>query len=68
MYYNPENKSNEKAINLINEDTKRNSKYILSKNEKENINKSFKSLNNSLKKNSIQLNITFKNNMPKIKE
>ena len=68
MYYNPENKSNEKAINLINEDTKRNSKYILSKNEKENINKSFKSLNNSIKKNSIQLNITFKNNMPKIKE
>ena len=50
MYYNPENKSNEKAINLINEDTKGNSKYILSKNEKENINKSFKSLNNSIKK------------------
>ena len=68
MYYNHENKNSAKAVNLIDEDTKRNSKYILPQNEKENINKNFKPLNNSIKKNNIQLNRTFKNNMPKIKE
>ena len=67
MYYSPENKSNVKDANLIDEDTKRNSKYILSQNEKENINKNFKSLNNNIKNNNMQLNRTFKNNIPKIK-
>ena len=67
MYYSHENKSNVKDANLIDEDTKRNSKYILSQNEKENINKNFKSLNNNIKINNMQLNRTFKNNIPKIK-
>ena len=41
MYYSPENKINAKAVNLIDKDTKLNSKYILSQNEKENLNKNF---------------------------
>ena len=68
MYYSPENKSKVKSVNLIDEDTKRNPKYILSQNEKENKHKNFKSLNNIIKKSNMQLNRTFKNNNAKIKE
>ena len=68
MYYSPENKSNVKSVNLIDEDTKRNSNYILSKNEKENIQEDFESLNSNIEKNNMEFNRNFKNNKPKIKE